>query len=207
MGLLRSATRSDAVRWNLQAVARSGRNFDAGLRMIRTVADFLHQLVEAEVARLDAVDIVHGPTIGEMYEGLSADLLRRAVPEQLGLRVVDGFITDGLGNRSGQVDCMLVRGSGDPIPYTDAFVWPVKDVIAVFEIKKRLHHDDLVDASPNFVRSRTLIAPTRFRCRAESAQLTFVRLNEPSPRRRASWRSRTRSSARSRLHSSSSFTR
>jgi hypothetical protein len=41
---------------------------------------------------------------------------------------------------------MLVRGSGEPIPYTNAFVWPVKDVIAVFEIKKTLYHDDLVDA-------------------------------------------------------------
>jgi hypothetical protein len=114
--------------------------------MIRTVADFLHQLMEAEVARLDAVDIEHGPTIGDMYEGLSADLLRRAVPEQLGLQIVEGFITDGLGNRSGQVDCMLVRGSGEPIPYTTAFVWPVKDVIAIFEVKKTLYHDDLVDA-------------------------------------------------------------
>ncbi len=114
--------------------------------MIRTVADFLHQLMDVEVARLDAIDIEHGPTIGDMYEGLSADLLQRAVPEQLGLQIVEGFITDGLGNRSGQVDCMLVRGSGEPIPYTTAFVWPVKDVIAVFEIKKTLYHDDLVDA-------------------------------------------------------------
>ncbi|MDP9475592.1 MAG: hypothetical protein M3R38_07855 [Actinomycetota bacterium] len=114
--------------------------------MIRTVADFLDQLMEAEVARLDRVDIEHGPTIGDMYEGLSADLLRRAVPEQLGLHIVEGFITDGLSNRSGQVDCMLVRGSGEPIPYTNAYVWPVKDVIAVFEIKKTLYHDDLVDA-------------------------------------------------------------
>lgn len=121
--------------------------------MIRTVADFLHELREAEVARLDAIDIEHAPTIGDMYEGLSADLLRRAVPQQLGLQVVEGFISDGLGNRSGQVDCMLVRGSGEGIPYTDAFVWPAKDVIAVFEIKKTLYHDDLVDA---FTRLRTV---------------------------------------------------
>lgn len=114
--------------------------------MIRTVADFLHQLMDAEVARLDALDLKHGPTIGDMFEGLSADLLRRAVPERLGLQIVEGFITDGLGGRSGQVDCMLVRGNGEPIPYTNAFVWPVKDVIAIFEIKKTLYYDDLVDA-------------------------------------------------------------
>lgn len=114
--------------------------------MIRTVADFLSQLKEAEVERLDKVEIQHGPTIGDMYEGLSADLLRRAVPETLGLHIVEGFVTDGQGNRSGQIDCMLVRGKGEAIPYTDAFVWPVQDVIAVFEIKKTLYRDDIVDA-------------------------------------------------------------
>ncbi|WP_040491060.1 DUF6602 domain-containing protein [Ilumatobacter nonamiensis] len=114
--------------------------------MITTVADFLGELKDAEAARLDAMEIEHGPTIGSMYEGLSAELLERAVPPQLGLQIVNGFVTDGLGNRSGQVDCMLVRGEGDVIPYTDSFVWPVKDVIAVFEVKKTLYHDQLVDA-------------------------------------------------------------
>jgi hypothetical protein len=93
-----------------------------------------------------SVDIQHGPTIGDMYEGLSTHLLRRAVPETLGLQIVEGFVTDGQGNRSGQIDCMLVRGEGEAIPYTDAFVWPVQDVIAVFEIKKTLYQDDLIDA-------------------------------------------------------------
>lgn len=114
--------------------------------MIRTVADFLQKLADAEVARLDAVDIQHGPTIGDMYEGLSANLLQRAVPEQLGLQIVSGFISDGRGNLSGQVDCMLVRGNGAVLPYTNRFVWPIQDVIAVFEIKKTLYRDDLIDA-------------------------------------------------------------
>jgi hypothetical protein len=121
--------------------------------MIHTVADFLGQLKDVEVARLDEIDIQHGPTIGDMYEGLSADLLRRAVPELLGLQIVEGFVTDGQGARSGQIDCMLVRGEGERVPYTDAFVWPVKDVIAVFEIKKTLYYNDLVDA---FAKLRTV---------------------------------------------------
>jgi hypothetical protein len=114
--------------------------------MIHTVADFLHQLKETETSRLDDVEIRHGPTIGDMYEGLSADLLRRAIPDALGLQLVTGFVSDSLGGLSSQIDCMLVRGQGDPLPYTDAYVWPVKDVIAVFEIKKTLYHEDLVDA-------------------------------------------------------------
>jgi hypothetical protein len=86
--------------------------------VISTVAEFLHALKEEEARRLAEVDIDHAPTIGQMYEGLSKDLLGRAIPPQLGLRVVSGFITDGLGRRSGQIDCMLVSGDGDPVPYT-----------------------------------------------------------------------------------------
>jgi hypothetical protein len=41
---------------------------------------------------------------------------------------------------------MLVRGEGEPIPYTDAFVWHVKDIIAAIEVKKRLHSAELSDA-------------------------------------------------------------
>ncbi|HZT96875.1 MAG TPA: DUF6602 domain-containing protein [Chloroflexota bacterium] len=124
--------------------------------MIRSVADFLDQLKDAEVRRLDAVDVRHGPTIGDMYEGLSADLLRRAIPEQLELQIVAGFVTDGLGNQSQQVDCMLVRGSGDRIPYTESYVWPVKDVLAVFEVKKSLYRDDLIDAYEKLRRIKEL---------------------------------------------------
>lgn len=135
--------------------------------MIRTVADFLHQLKEAEVGRLDEVDLQHGPTIGDMYEGLSADLLKRAIPPQLGLQLVNGFVSDGLGSRSGQIDCMLVRGEGKPIPYTDAFEWPVKDVIAVLEIKKTLYHADLVDSFDKLRRVKDLDREYKISLRGE----------------------------------------
>jgi hypothetical protein len=62
------------------------------------------------------------------------------------LQVVTGFATDGAGNLSGQLDCMLVRGEGNQIPYTDSFVWHVKDIIAVIEVKKTLHSADMSDA-------------------------------------------------------------
>ncbi len=114
--------------------------------VIRTVADLLQAFATAEVARLDAVDIKHGPTIGAMYEGLSRDLLGRGIPEALDLQITHGFVHDGRGNQSGQIDCMLVRGEGEEIPYTDGFRWHVKDLISVFEVKKTLYHDDLVDA-------------------------------------------------------------
>ncbi len=114
--------------------------------MINSVAEFLLKLKDEEAVRLADVDLTHGPTIGDMYEGLARELLERAIPDALGLRLLSGFITDGLGNTSGQIDCMLVRGEGTPIPYTQDHSWHVGDVIAVFEIKKRLYGQDLADA-------------------------------------------------------------
>ena len=78
--------------------------------MIETVGEFLQKLAEAEAAKLAASDIKHPTVIGSMYEGLTRDILSRTIPSGLDLQVVNGFVTDGLGNRSGQIDCMLEIG-------------------------------------------------------------------------------------------------
>lgn len=96
--------------------------------------------------RLNSYNLEHAPTIGDMYEGLSRDLLGRAIPEALKLQIVSGFITDDTDGISGQIDCMLVRGNGIRIPYTSDYKWHVKDVIAVLEIKKSLRGTELSDA-------------------------------------------------------------
>lgn len=114
--------------------------------MIRTVADLLLEILKKELPKLDAVQIKHAPTIGDMYEGLSARLLNHAMPTNLGLRVVTGFVTDGHGNMSGQLDCMLVRGDGERIPYTNSFVWHIRDLVAVIEVKKSLHSAEISEA-------------------------------------------------------------
>lgn len=114
--------------------------------MIRTVAEMLQAFIREESDKLDSYHMKHGPTIGDMYEGLSAELLSRSIPEQLNLKVVNGFITDGGQHLSGQMDCMLVQGEGEAIPYTNAYKWHVRDVVAVLEIKKNLYSKDLVDS-------------------------------------------------------------
>ena len=43
--------------------------------MIETVAGLLDAIANREVARLDALGITHRPTIGGMYEGLTADMV------------------------------------------------------------------------------------------------------------------------------------
>ncbi|NGN96571.1 hypothetical protein G5S52_02540 [Grimontia sp. S25] len=114
--------------------------------MIKNVAELLQGFMKEESDKLNAYELKHGPTIGDMYEGLSADLLNRAIPPQLNLQIVDGFITDGGEILSGQMDCMLVRGEGEQIPYTKSFKWHVKDVLAVFEVKKNLYSKDLINS-------------------------------------------------------------
>lgn len=107
--------------------------------MIRTLGEMLESLRQAEAKRLDAVDIKHAPTIGAMYEGLTHEVLARAVPPGLDLKIVSGFAIDGKGGTTGQLDCMLVRGEGTPVPYlTGMYQWHVQDVLAVFEVKKNL---------------------------------------------------------------------
>jgi Domain of unknown function (DUF6602) len=115
-------------------------------KMIKTVADILNAFIEEETKKLDSYSLKHGPTIGDMYEGLSTELLNRAVPPQLGLKVVDGFVTDGDQFLSGQMDCMLVKGEGELIPYTNSYKWHVKDVLLVFEVKKNLYSADLINS-------------------------------------------------------------
>jgi len=115
--------------------------------MIRTIGELLEELRQAEAKKLGQSRIAHGPTIGAMYEGLTKDLLGQAMPQGLNLRMVSGFATDGRGKSSGQLDCMLVRGEGTPVPYVDGvFEWHVKDVLAVVEVKKTLFAGGMVDA-------------------------------------------------------------
>jgi hypothetical protein len=114
--------------------------------MIRTVAELLSEIVGRALPELDQSEVKHGPTIGDMYEGLSVEVLRRAVPDGLGLQVVTGFATDGSGKLSAQLDCMLVRGDGKRIPYTDSYIWHVEDIVAVIEVKKSLHSTEMKDA-------------------------------------------------------------
>jgi hypothetical protein len=114
--------------------------------MITSVATLLRELMDKEAAKLKQQNITHGPTIGAMYEGLTRDILDRAIPTSLHLHIVEGFIEDAQGQHSPQIDVMLVAGEGRQLPYTDSYVWPIQNVIAVIEVKKNLFGTDLDDA-------------------------------------------------------------
>jgi hypothetical protein len=127
------------------------RRTDAGsiirvLGMIKTLAELLAAPRTKEAAVLDRYDIQHPTLIGNMYEGLARQLIRKSVFQGLDLRVVDGKLRDASGSLSNQIDCMLVEGAGERIPYTDSYIYPIAQVIAVIEVKKNLYSNDLRDA-------------------------------------------------------------
>jgi hypothetical protein len=113
--------------------------------VIQTIADLLLAFKDTECRQIEKSRLTHAPTIGEMYEGLTSSILNKAIPPDLGLQVVSGFFE---GNRrlSGQIDCMLVSGAGSRVPHTRHFKWPVRRVVAVLEVKKRLSLSALTDA-------------------------------------------------------------
>lgn len=155
---------------------------------IKTLGGILEAFLDhekAEIAKFEAegVKITHGPTIGNIYEGLTVKLLSKAVPEQLNLRVANGFISGKDGSLSGQIDCMLVNGFGKQIPNTDHEIVPLENVLVVLEVKKTLygaafadildHFDQLMDLDPNL--SEPIAAEDIFRT---FSQITSIHLED-----------------------------
>jgi hypothetical protein len=81
------------------------------------------------------------------------EVLSASIPIELNLRVVSGFITNSDGELSDQIDCMLVQGEGERIPYTDDFKYNIDNVIAVIEVKKNLYSKEIESAYENLLRS------------------------------------------------------
>lgn len=117
--------------------------------MIKTVGDLLHALMLKERNLLAQQQVQHPPTIGAMYEGLTQDLIRLALPVASPLSVVSGFAVGADGTRSRQLDCMVVFGDGRQIPYTNTFEYPIDQVVAVIEVKKSLYKDEFEDCFQN----------------------------------------------------------
>lgn len=115
--------------------------------MIKNVAALLAAFQQKEIEAIQRSGITHAPTIGAQYEGVTGSVLEMMIPFELELQVVSGFVEGIDGSLSGQIDAMLVRGSGTPIPGARGqYKWPIKDVLAVLEVKKTLFGRDLADA-------------------------------------------------------------
>lgn len=56
--------------------------------MINTIKDLIESLRNQGISEVSTfLDIKHGSTIGDMYEGLTKDLMNKAIFKNLGLKV------------------------------------------------------------------------------------------------------------------------
>ncbi|EOX4902612.1 DUF6602 domain-containing protein [Vibrio alginolyticus] len=114
--------------------------------MIQKISELLLKIAKKEEQAIQNIGIRHAPTIGHMYEGLTKKILDLSLPQGIDVRVVSGFIIDGSRNMSRQIDCMVVSGEGEKLPSIDEYLYHVKDVIAVIEVKKTLYSTELLSA-------------------------------------------------------------
>ena len=131
-----------------------GASLATGTALITTVSQLLTGLQEAEAEKLRTLGIKHAPTIGALYEGLSRDIIGRAIPPEWDVRVVEGFIKGRDGELGPQSDVLVVTGEGEQLPRLDSFVWPVKDVLAIVEVKKNLYSKDLEEGFESLLKNR-----------------------------------------------------
>lgn len=120
--------------------------------MINTVSDLLEQFKTHALEQISTKekDIKHRVTIGEMFEGLTQELLSKALFKDLGLQIVKrSFIYNDQGTLSDEMDCLLVVGEGLRIAFSDRYRFHIKDVIAVIQVKKNLYANDIDDAHRN----------------------------------------------------------
>ncbi len=144
--------------------------------MINKVAELLEAFKKEEDRKLHESGITHPTTIGDMYEGLTAAMQSRTLPCG-GLSVVSGFAKDHKGKMSKQLDCMLVVGEGEALPYNDKRVYLLDDIIAVTEVKKTLYTDKLTEAHDN-LRSLMDLKPSRGRRIKATVHRAFQDLTE-----------------------------
>lgn len=121
------------------------------------MADILESLRAHGVVEIQShSDISHGPTIGDMYEGLTRNLLSKSLPDDSQIRVTSGFIDFGSLGLSTQQDCMIVDGSGVSLPYTDSHKYLAKDVLAIIEVKANFQASNMNDAIEHLAGVRKL---------------------------------------------------
>lgn len=118
--------------------------------IIKTVSELLLELRNKGVREIEKfLNIDHNPTIGAMYEGLTQEISRKAIFDGLDLRVVSGKITNKNNVLSNQIDCMIVVGEGEQLPYTDFYKYDINQVIMVVEVKKNLYTKELSEGYDN----------------------------------------------------------
>src|SRR3982751_156837 len=120
--------------------------------MINTVCDFLEQFKQYALNKIETEDnnIKHTVAIGDNFEGLTAELLGKAIFKDLNLKMVErSFIYNDSGAISDELDCLLVVGDGQKMSFANRYKYHIKDVIAVIQVKKNLYANDIDSSHHN----------------------------------------------------------
>lgn len=128
--------------------------------MLLKSSELLEKFIECEVNNLAGIKMPHMPTLGSAYEELTKQGLFQdfAIPKQLDLRVVSGFIEVGGETLPEQIDCMVVHGEGRKYGLTDQCFYDIYQVLCIFEIKKNLGRRDYSDAISHLAKIRSKFA-------------------------------------------------
>ena len=114
--------------------------------MINNLSDLLMAFVEAEKKALNKYDITHRPTIGEMYEGLTKELVSKSIFAGMNLVVSTQSFIEGCET---EFDVILAEGEGEQVPYTTSYKYKPSQVIAVIQVKKTLNAQELRNSYEN----------------------------------------------------------
>lgn len=113
---------------------------------INTIAELINGFVAMEKEILNRQDIRHPTTIGDMFEGLTAEVLDRSIFNGLNLKIVKNSFIYGCET---EFDVLLVEGEGKSIPYTNRFQYKPEQVIVVIQVKKNLYSKDIESGYDN----------------------------------------------------------
>ena len=120
--------------------------------MISTISDLLEKFKEYALLKIehDDNDINHTVAIGDNFEGLTAELLNKAIFKNLNLKMVQrSFVYNDRGIMSRELDCILVVGDGQKMSFANRYKYHIKDVIVVIQVKKNLYANDIDDSHHN----------------------------------------------------------
>lgn len=133
------------------------------LNMITTVNELLKEIKNKGVVEIKSfLNIENNVYTGRMYEELTKKFVEKSVFSSCDLRVVSGKITNNKKEIfSKQIDCMIVIGEGEKMPFIDEFVYNIDQVIMVIEVKKNLYKKELSDGFSNLYSVIEIQEPTR----------------------------------------------
>jgi hypothetical protein len=116
--------------------------------MIIKASELLEQFIEIEKKAIEEINMPHMPTLGSAYEEITKQGIDQefAIPKSLDLKVVSGFISIGNDMLPQQIDGMLVCGNGKQYGRTQEYIYPIDQVLCIFEVKKTLNKSDYIDA-------------------------------------------------------------